>query len=101
MQPRQAEAHVPRWYLVPLRVLLVGFFVTLVAFAISLFGGIWVILIKARLEGVHPNMTVAYRHVALPIAAAAAVVAIIVAAVVELRHFRQGKALAEIANASR
>ncbi len=85
----------------PLRVLLIGFFVALMSFAVSLFVGIWIIVIKARLRGFHPNMTLAYRHVALPVAATAALVAIIVAAVVELRHFRQAKALAEIARASR
>ncbi len=85
----------------PLRVLLIGFFVALMSFAVSLFVGIWIIVIKARLRGFHPNMTLAYRHVAFPVAATAALVAIIVAAVVELRHFRQAKALAEIARASR
>ena len=90
----------PRWYLIPVRVLLVTFLLTLLSFAMSLLLGILGIVIRSRVQGIHPNMTLAYRHVALPIAAVAAAVAFIATTILETRSYRQGKALAEIAKAS-
>jgi uncharacterized BrkB/YihY/UPF0761 family membrane protein len=94
-------ARQPRWYVVPLRVLLLTFLLTLLTFAVSLFFGILGTVISARLHGLHPNMTLAYRHIALPIALAASVVALIVTTVLEIRNYRQSRALAQIARASR
>ncbi|MGA8154360.1 MAG: gamma-glutamyl-gamma-aminobutyrate hydrolase family protein [Terriglobales bacterium] len=91
----------PRWYLVPARILLVTFLLTLLAFAVSLLLGIIGMVVLAGLRGVHPNMTLAYRHFALPAAASVAAVAFIAASVMEIRNYRQAKALAGIARASR
>ncbi|HXZ39981.1 MAG TPA: hypothetical protein VEG68_04520 [Terriglobales bacterium] len=90
----------PRWYLIPVRVLLVTFLLTLLSFAASLLLGILAIVIRSRLLGTHPNMTVAYRHVALPVAEVAACIALIATAILEIRSYRQTKILAEIAKAS-
>lgn len=86
----------PRWFLIPLRVLLVTFLITLLSFAISLLLGIVATFIAARARGLHPNMTVAYRHVALPAAAIVGGVVLISAVIIELRHYRQSRALLEI-----
>ena len=91
----------PRWYVVPLRVLLVTFLLTLLAFAVSLMLGILGLVVSATLRGLHPNMTAAYRQIALPIALAAGAVALVVVSVVEVRNYRQARALAQIARASR
>jgi hypothetical protein len=91
----------PRWYIVPLRVLLETFLLTLLAFAVSLLLGILGIVMSARLRGLHPNMTLAYRHIALPAALAAGAVALIFATVLEVRNYRQARTLAQIARASR
>jgi uncharacterized BrkB/YihY/UPF0761 family membrane protein len=91
----------PRWYVIPLRVLLVAFLLALLAFAVGLFLGILGIVISARLRGLHPNMTLAYRHIALPVALAAGAVALIFATVLEVRNYRQARTLAQIARASR
>jgi hypothetical protein len=96
MSPSKKPATGPRWYLIPVRILLVTFLLTLLAFAVSLLLGILGLVIAARLRGIHPHMTTAYRHIALPIAAAAAVIALISTSAVEIRHYRQTKALAEI-----
>ena len=90
----------PRWYLIPVRVLLVTFLLTLLSFAVSLLLGILAIVIRSRSHGIHPNMTLAYRHVALPVAAVVASVALISTTVLEIRSYRQTKTLAEIAKAS-
>jgi hypothetical protein len=86
----------PNWYLIPVRVLLVTFLLMLLTFAVSLLLGILGLVIAARLRGFHPNMTTAYRYVALPAAAGVGAIVLISASVIEIRHYRQSKALAEI-----
>lgn len=88
----------PRWYLIPLRVLLVTFVVTLLSFAVSLLLGILGVVLAAKIRGGHPNMTLAYRDVALPIAAMVGTIVVISSAVMEIRHYRQAKALGRIAD---
>jgi len=90
----------PRWYLIPMRVLLVAFLLTLLSFAVSLLLGILGLVIAARLHGIHPNMTVAYRQIALPAAAAVGAIASIIVAALEVRRYRHTKALAEIERVS-
>lgn len=91
----------PGWYLIPVRVLIVTFLFTLLAFAVSLLLGILGIAIAARLPGFHPNMATAYRHVALPATGAVCAIVLISASVVEIRRYRQTKALAGIERMSR
>ncbi|HEX4487476.1 MAG TPA: hypothetical protein VH088_14490 [Terriglobales bacterium] len=93
------RVHHPSWGWVPVRVLLVTFLLTLLSFAVSLFGAIVTMFFGAVVSGSRPNMPIAYRHVALPFAASMAVVVLIVASVVEVRRFRQAKALAAIERA--
>jgi hypothetical protein len=90
----------PRGYVIPLRVLLLTFLFMLLAFAVSLLLGILGIVISAGLRGLHPNMTVAYRHIALPVALAVGAVALILTTVLEIRNYRQARTLAQIARAS-
>jgi hypothetical protein len=86
----------PRRHLIPVRVLLVTFLLTLLCFAVSLLLGILGVVIAARLRGLHPNMSIAYRYIALPTAAAGGAFALISTSVMEIRRYRQTKALAEI-----
>jgi hypothetical protein len=96
MPASRNPASEPKWYIVPARILLITFLVTLLSFAASLLLGIVGIVIAARLRGLHPNLTIAYRHVAFPVAAVIGSVALISASVIEIRHHRQAKALAQI-----
>jgi hypothetical protein len=100
MPPREKAAGNPRWYLIPVRVLLATFLLTLLSFAVSLLLGILGVLIAARLRGVPPNLTAAYRYIALPAAVTVGVIVLISSSVMEVRHFRQTKALAEIERVS-
>lgn len=87
----------PRWYLIPVRVLLVTFVVALLSFAVSLFLGILGILLAAKLRGTaHPNLTMAYRHIAFPAATVVAGIVLVSAAAMEIRHYRQLKTLRQI-----
>jgi hypothetical protein len=101
MSPSKSPASKPNWHLIPMRVLLVSFLLMLFFFAVSLLLGILGLVIAARLRGLHPNLTIAYRYIALPAAATAGVIALISASVMEIRHYRQTKALAEIERISR
>jgi hypothetical protein len=101
MSSSKKPATEPRWYLIPVRILLVTFLLTLLAFAVSLLLGILGLVIVARLRGFHPHMTTAYRHIALPAAAVMGVIVLISTSAVEIRHYRQTKALAEIERISR
>jgi len=96
MPSSKSLANQPRWHLIPMRVLLVTFLMALLAFAVSLLLGILGLVIAGRFRGFHPNMTTAYRLIALPAAAFIGAIALISASVIEIRHYRQTKALAEI-----
>ena len=83
----------PRWYAIPMRVLLVTFIGTLIAFAVSLLLGIIGTVIVSALRHVNPNMTVAYRLIALPAAVVAGSIIFVLALTMEIRHYRQSKTL--------
>jgi hypothetical protein len=86
----------PRWWLIPLRVALVTFLGTLCCFALSLLVGIVTIAAGAWLRGVHPDLTIAYRHVAIPAAAVFGVTVLLAMSVFEIRRYQQTKLLARI-----
>jgi TRAP-type C4-dicarboxylate transport system permease small subunit len=83
----------PRWYLMPLRVLLLTFFITLLSFAVSLLLGICGVALAASWRAVHPDLRIAYRQIAFPTAALAAVVTFVLGSFMELRHYRRARIL--------
>src|SRR5207237_10334118 len=89
-----------RWYLIPVRVLLVTFVVTLLSFAVSLLLAIAGVVLAARLRAIHPDMTFAYRHIALPAAAIVTGIVFVSAAFMEVRHYQRAKTLNRIENVS-
>ena len=89
----------PRWYLIPARALLVSFIATLISFAVSLLLGIVGTVGVAWAHGTQPNMTVAYRMVALPVSLTAGSIVLVLALAMEIRHYRQRKILAAIERA--
>ncbi len=91
----------PRWYLVPLRVLVVTFLCALLGFALSLLLGILGVVVRGRIRGIHPNLTSAYRHVAIPAAAAISAVVLVAMSVFEIQRYRQVRALRKVEEASR
>jgi hypothetical protein len=77
-------------------VFLATILVTLLAFAVSLLLGILGIVIAARVRGVHPDLSFAYRYIAAPFAAIVGAIVMVLAIALEIRHYRQSKALAQI-----
>ena len=99
MSPKP-HVRAPRWYAIPLRVLLVTFIGTLISFAVTLFLGIIGTGVVSAVRGIHPNMTIAYRHIALPAAVVAGSIIFVLALTMEIRHYRQSKTLAAIERVS-
>jgi hypothetical protein len=98
--PVSTPSRPPRWYTIPVRVLLVTFIGTLISFAVSLFLGIFGTVVVSAIRGINPNMTTAYRHIALPFAIVAGSVIFVLALGMEIRHYRQTKTLAAIERVS-
>jgi len=89
-------ARPPRPWGIPFRVLLLTVLFTLLVFVITLFLSILGIVVWAASHGLHPNVATAYRSIAVPVAAVAAPLILIVVLIFELRHYRQAKVLAAI-----
>jgi uncharacterized BrkB/YihY/UPF0761 family membrane protein len=90
----------PRWYAIPVRVALMTFIATLLCFAVSLLLAILGMMIIAALRHVHPDLRIAYRMVALPFAVVAGCIVFVLGLAMEIRHYRQMKALSAIERAS-
>lgn len=86
----------PRWYGVPARILVVTFIGTLLCFAVSLLLGILGVVSVSLLRGIHPDMRIAYRMIALPTALVAGSIIFVLAVAMEVRHYRQTKTLTAI-----
>jgi hypothetical protein len=87
---------IPQWYGIPVRVLLVTFLGTLISFAVSLLLAILGTVIGAALRGVHPDMRIAYRDIALPMALLVGAIIFVLTLVMEIRHYRQARTLSAI-----
>lgn len=86
----------PSWYGIPVRVLLVTLLGTLLCFAVSLLLAILGTAMVSAIRGIHPDMRIAYRLVALPAALVAGTIIFVLSLVMEMRHYRQAKALSSI-----
>jgi len=91
-----AASRAPRWYTIPVRVGLVTFIGTLLCFAVSLLLAILGTVLVGALRGMHPDMRIAYRQIALPVALVAGSIIFALALAMEIRHYRQAKTLSAI-----
>jgi hypothetical protein len=98
--PPSSLSRPPRWYTIPVRVCLVTFIGTLLCFAVSLLLAILGTVVVAALRGAHPDMRIAYRHIALPMALVAGSVIFVLTLIMEIRHYRQARTLTAIARLS-
>lgn len=99
MQGTTTRGRKPSWILIPVRALLVTFLLMLLSFALSLLLAILGLVMVSRARGTHPDMTLAYRYVAAPIAVATGAIVLAFSLGMEIRHYRQVKALASIERA--
>jgi hypothetical protein len=96
VSPPKTATRLARLFLIPIRVLLATVLVTLLSFAVSLLLGILGIMIAARVRGVPADMSFAYRYIAAPIAALVGIIVMVLSVALEIRHYRESKALAQI-----
>jgi uncharacterized membrane protein len=89
-------SRLPRWVGIVVRVCLVTFIGTLLCFAVGLLLAILGTVAVSAARGVHPDMQIAYRLVALPMALVAGSIIFVLALVMEIRHYRESKALSAI-----
>ena len=90
------ETRPPHWYGIPMRVFAVTFIGTLLSFAISLLLAIVGTVVASALRGIHPDLRIAYRFIALPMALVAGAIIFVLSVAMEIRHYRQTKTLSAI-----
>ena len=69
---------------------------TLLCFAVGLLLAILGTVIVSASRGVHPDMRIAYRMIALPMALVAGSIIFLLSLVMEIRHYRQSRTLSAI-----
>lgn len=89
-------SRLPGWFGIPVRVLALTLVGTLLTFAVSLLFSILGTVLVSELRNVHPDMRIAYRYIALPMAIISAVILVVLATTSEIRHYREAKTLKAI-----
>ncbi len=87
--------------MIPARALFVAFLSTLLAFAVCLLFALVGAVIVARVQGTPAELGFAYRHIAAPAAGVVGGIVLVLSLVMEIRHYRQARALDGVARASR
>lgn len=100
LRPMRPASHSPRWYGVLARILLLTLLGTLLCFCVTLLLSLIGTVVLAVIRGVHPDMRVAYRQLAVPMAAVEAGIVLICASIAEIRHYRRARTLSAIERAS-
>lgn len=93
---KATRSRTPRWYGILARVFLATFIGTLLCFAVALLLGIFGTMIVSAMRGVHADMRIAYRLIALPAALVAGAIIFVLSLVMEIRHYHQAKTLSAI-----
>jgi hypothetical protein len=88
------------WIGIPARVLAMTFLFTLLSFAVALLLSILGTVIYSQVKHVAPNLSFAYRHIAFPFAITAGGIVLALSLGMEIRNYRQRKALDGIERAS-
>ena len=92
----QTTSDRPRWIGIPVRVVLATVVVTLLAFAVSLLLSILGTVVYSQVTHAAPNMPYAYRYIAFPFAISVGVIVLALSLAMEIRHYRQRRALTSI-----
>jgi hypothetical protein len=90
----------PRWISIPFRVVVMTILLTLLAFAVALLLSILGTVVYSEIKHVVPNMAYAYRYIAFPFAASVGAIVLALSLAMEIRHYRQRRALAGIERTS-
>jgi hypothetical protein len=89
-----------RWIGIPVRAFAMTFLFTLLSFAVALLLSILGTMVYSQVKHVAPNLTFAYRHIAFPFAITVGAIVLVLSLGMEIRNYRQRKALEGIERAS-
>ncbi|MGD0415846.1 MAG: hypothetical protein ABSA80_10870 [Terriglobales bacterium] len=90
----------PRWIGIPARVFAMTFLFTLLSFAVALLLSIMGTVVYSQMKHVAPNLVFAYRHIAFPFAVTVGAIVLVLSLGMEIRNYRQRKALEGIERVS-
>ncbi|MGA3088925.1 MAG: hypothetical protein ABSD75_09950 [Terriglobales bacterium] len=83
----------PRWIGIPARILAMTFLFTLLSFAVALLLSIMGTVVYSQVKHIAPDLAFAYRHIAFPFALSVGVIVLMLTLAIEIRNYRQRKAL--------
>jgi hypothetical protein len=89
-----------RWIGIPVRAFAMTFLFTLLSFAVALLLSIVGTMVYSQVKHVAPNLTFAYRHIAFPFAITVGAIVLVLSLGMEIRNYRQRKALEGIERVS-
>lgn len=89
-----------RWIGIPVRAFAMTFLFTLLSFAVALLLSILGTVVYSQLKHVAPNLAFAYRHIAFPFAITVGAIVLMLSFGMEVRNYRQRKALEGIERVS-
>ena len=89
-----------RWIGIPVRAFAMTFLFTLLSFAVALLLSILGTMVYSQVKHVAPNLMFAYRHIAFPFAIAVGAIVLVLSLGMEIRNYRQRKALEGIERVS-
>ena len=89
-----------RWIGILARIVAMTFLFTVLAFAVALLLSIMGTVVYSQVKHVAPNLTFAYRHIALPCAITAGAIVLLLTLAMEIRSYRQRKTLEGIERVS-
>lgn len=87
-----------RWIGIPVRIFAITFLFTLLSFAIALLLSIVGAVVYSQMKHIAPDLAFAYRHVAFPFAVTVGAIVLVLSLGLEIRNYRQGKAMARRAS---
>ena len=93
LQTQGPNAPVPSLLGIFPRIITITFGITGISFAVSLFVGILCMVMMGAFRGHFPDMRLAYRMFALPVAVMVGTLAFVIASVVEIRDYINAKML--------
>lgn len=96
----KSDSHSPHWYGVVVRILLLTLIGTLLCFSVTLLLSLIGTVVMAAIHRVHPDMRIAYRHFAAPLAIIEGTIIFLCATIMEIRHYHRARTLSAIERAS-
>lgn len=100
MSMAKTSSQAAQWMGIAARVFAVTFLLTLLSFAVALLLSIMGTVVYSQVKHVAPNLAFGYRHIAFPFALTVGAIVLVLSLGMEIRNYRQRKALEGIERVS-